>query len=194
MTWLERHLLNDMNCPCVCHRCWRLSVDLLDENTRDETCWRHPTGRCFLCGRTYSGLSGPPEKARRGVNIFCPLEGVFDFSKLYTTNKDVSTDPIFGHIWARLHIYELSRGGTSMQRQRELWLCICYLTSSVNGTPLHQNDRRGCTRVFSIKVHPELLAVTYGWTMPFVLGVYGRTWRARLSINYFHAFESTRVG
>ena len=70
----EWHLLNDMNCPCVCHKCWRLSVDLLDENMRDEIWWRQRTGRGFLCGRADSGLSGVPWKSSWGVRYLLPYE------------------------------------------------------------------------------------------------------------------------
>lgn len=46
------------------------------------------------------------------------LEGVFDFFKLYTSNKDISTHPLVGHIWAMVHVLKLSKGGTSLQRQK----------------------------------------------------------------------------
>lgn len=52
---------------------------------------------------------------------------------------DISNDPIVGHIRARVHISKLSRGGTSLQRQREWWwLGVCYLASDIIGTLLHQ--------------------------------------------------------
>lgn len=66
------------------------------------------------------------------------LEGVSDFFKLYTTNKDDSTNPIIGHIHARVHIFETFKGWYINAKTRGVVARHLLLGSTVTGTPLHQ--------------------------------------------------------
>lgn len=51
-----------------------------------------------------------PRPSQNEDKLLGTLEGVSDFFKLYTTNKDVFIDPIIGHIHARVHVFETFKG------------------------------------------------------------------------------------